>query len=720
MTPKAEPRERDPEIGSLFVPVTRRQFLKRMGVLGGGILIYFSVGDPAAWARLKRGPNVPTDFNSFLRIGADGRVACLSGKIEMGQGAMTALPQMLAEELDVAYDAVDMVMGDTDMCAWDRATVGSRSIREFGPLLREAAVEAKGVLKELAADYLMVPIERLQTEEGVVFDKSRPMSRITYGRLTRGKIIERYLKEIPPLKPAADCMIMGKPFLRRDAHEKVTGAAHFAGDIRLPGMLYARILRPPAHGAKLVAVDTAAAERAAGVQVVRDGDFIAVLHELPDAAEAALLKIKSQYSLPTTGIDDRNIFEHLMQKVPEEEIVSEGGNLASGQALAATVLEETYLNSYVAHATIETHTATARFEGDKLTVWVSTQAPFRDQATIAEKLNIPKEKVRVITPYVGAGFGGKSTNQQAVEAVRLAKMVGRPVQLAWTRAEEFFYDRLRPAAVVRIKSGLDDAGAMVFWDYHVYYAGSRGAEQFYDIPHHREATHGATRGSAAKTHPFHVGAWRAPGNNTNTYARELHIQLLAARAGIDPLEFRLKNLKDRRMTGVLEAAAARFGWQPSKAPSGRGFGIACGIDAGTYVALMAEVAVDKSRGNVTVNRVVCAQDMGFAVNPQGAQLQMEGCITMGLGYCLTEEIHFKNGKMSDLNFDTYEIPRFSWLPKIETVLVENKDVPPQGGGEPAIVCMGGVIAAAIHDATGAALFQLPMTPDRIKAALQKV
>jgi isoquinoline 1-oxidoreductase len=720
MMPENKPRENTDGVTAFALPVSRRQFLKRMGVLGGGIIIYFTVGDPGAWARMKRGENVPTDFNAFLRIGSDGKVTCLSGKIEMGQGAMTALPQMLAEELDVSYDAVDIIMGDTDLCAWDRATVGSRSIREFGPLLREAAVEARGVLKELAADYLMVPIARLQTKDGVVFDKSRPISRVTYGQLTKGKIIERYLKEIPPLKPASECRIMGQPFLRRDSYEKVTGKAHFTGDIRLPGMVYAKILRPPAHGAKLLKVDTSAAEKTEGAQVVRDGDFIAVLHELPDEAEAALAKIEAQYSLPDTGIDDKNIFEHLMRKEPEAEIASEGGNLQTGQSLAGTLFEETYLNSYVAHATIEPHTATARFEGSKVTVWVSTQAPFRDQQTISEKLNIPKKNIRVITPYVGAGFGGKSTNFQAIEVVRLARLAGRPVQVAWSRAEEFFYDRLRPAAIVKIKSGLNSAGAIVLWDYHVYYAGSRGCEQVYDIPHHREASHGGTGGSAAKRHPFGVGAWRAPGNNTNTYARELHIDIMAARAGIDPLEFRLRNLKDKRMIGVLNAAAKKFGWKPAKAPSGRGVGIACGIDAGTYVALMAEVEVDKNAGKVKVNRVVCAQDMGFVVNPQGAQLQMEGCITMGLGYCLTEEIHFKNGKMDDLNFDTYEIPRFSWLPKIETVLVENNEVPPQGGGEPAIVCMGGVIATAIHDATGAKLFQLPMTPDRVKAALQKV
>jgi isoquinoline 1-oxidoreductase len=720
MMPECKFRENNGGATAFALPVSRRQFLRQIGVLGGGIIVYFTVGAPDLWARMKRGEKVPTDFNAFLRIGADGRVACLSGKIEMGQGAMTALPQMLAEELDVPYDAVDIIMGDTDLCAWDRATVGSRSIREFGPLLREAAVEARGVLKELAAEYLMVPVERLQTQDGVVFDKTRPISRVTYGRLTRGKIIERYLKDIPPLKPAPECRVMGKSFLRRDSYEKVTGRAQFAGDIRLPKMMYASILRPPAHGAGLLKVDTSVAEQTSGAQVVRDGDFIAVLHERPDEAEAALFKIDAQYSRPDTGIDDKNIFDHLLRKVPEPEIASEGGNLQTGQSLATALFEETYLNSYVAHATIETHTATARFEGDKLTVWVSTQAPFRDQQTISEKFNLPLKNVRVITPYVGAGFGGKSTNQQAIEAVHLARLSGRPVQVAWSRAEEFFYDRLRPAAVVKIKSGLNSAGAIVLWDYRVYYAGSRGCEQFYDIPHHREASHGGTGGSAAKSHPFYVGAWRAPGNNTNTYARELHIDLMAARAGIDPLEFRLRNLKDKRMIGVLKAAAGQFGWKAAKAPSGRGFGIACGIDAGTYVALMAEVEVDKGAGKVKVNRVVCAQDMGFAVNPQGAILQMEGCIAMGLGYCLTEEIHFKNGQMDDLNFGAYEIPRFSWMPRIETVLVENNELAPQGGGEPAIVCMGGVIATAIYDATGARLFQLPMTPDRVKAALNKV
>jgi CO/xanthine dehydrogenase Mo-binding subunit len=193
--------------------------------------------------------------------------------------------------------------------------------------------------------------------------------------------------------------------------------------------------------------------------------------------------------------------------------------------------------------------------------------------------------------------------------------------------------------------------------------------------------------------------------------------MMASKAGIDPLEFRLKNLRDKKMRGVLKAAAEKFGWSPAKAPSGRGYGIALGIDSGTYVAAMAEVEVDKKAGHVQVKRVVCAQDMGLVINPEGAESQVEGCITMGLGYALSEEIHFQGGKIFDLNFDTYELPRFSWLPKIETVLIKADDSPAQGGGEPAIIIVGGVIANAIFDATGARLFQLPMTPERVKEAL---
>jgi isoquinoline 1-oxidoreductase len=703
--------------------MNRREFLKRMGVLGGGIIIGFNTLDRHAWARMPRsgflGAGIPTDFNAFLRIGADNRVVLYTGKIEMGQGAMTSIPQLLAEELHVNYDAVDIVMGDTDLCPWDAGTFGSLSIRHFGVFLREAAGEARGVLMELAADHLKSPTGRLATQNGYVYDSSKPGRRVSYGELTKGNVIERHLKDVPPLKPSSEYETMGKSFPRRDAVEKVTGAAKFSGDIQLAGMLYAKILRPPAHGAKLIRADTDPAKNIDGIQIVKEGDFIAVLHEHPDVAEQGLAKIKAQFDRPKTGVDDKTIFDHLLKSTPNPEIASQGGNLKTGEKLASTVIEETYFNSYVAHAPMEPHSAVADFDGKKLTVWASTQTPFMVKEFIAERLSLSPNQVRVIAPYVGGAFGGKSASRQALEAARLAKRIGKPVQVAWSRAEEFFYDTFRPAAIVKIKSGLNSSGRITFWDYKVYYAGMRGSKQFYEIPHHKEMVHGRWRGQAGRYHPFGIGPWRAPANNTNTYARDLHLNLMASKAGADPLQFRLKHLKDKRMINVLQAAAKKFGWQSIKTPSGRGYGIACGIDAGTYVAFMAEVEVDKASGNVDVKRVVCAQDMGVVVNPEGATTQMEGCITMGLGYAFSEEIHFADGEIFDLNFDTYALPKFSWLPKIETVILQNPNLPPQGGGEPAIIGMGGVIATAIHDAVGAAVFQLPMTPVRVKAAMKQ-
>jgi isoquinoline 1-oxidoreductase len=701
-------------------PQSRREFLKR---LGGGIFIFVTLGELATAQEGGRqrggGRGLPSDFNAFLQIGEDGRVTCFTGKIEMGQGPITSLPQMLAEELETPLASVDIVMGDTERCPWDQGTHGSMTTRAFGPALQAAAAEAKAVLLELAADALKVPQAQLVARNGAIFDRQKTDQSRTYGQLTKGRKIERHLKAKPALKEASKFTVVGKPVLRRDARDKVTGKAQFAGDFRAPDMLYAKVLRPPAHGAKLKSVDTAPAKALAGVQVIQDGDLVAVLHALPDVAEAALEKIKAEFEVPEPSVDDKTIFDHLLKADPQGRVVDEGGDLAEGKKLSGKTFEHTYLNSYVAHAAMETHSALANVAADQATVWASTQGPFGAQREIADAIGLPAQKVRVITPFVGGGFGGKSRSTQAVEAARLSKAVGKPVQVVWSRAEEFFYDTFRPAAVVKISSGIDRSGKMVFWDYDVLYAGERGAKQFYAVPNHRTNARPAGRQGSGEAHPFATGPWRAPANNTNTFARESQIDIMAAAAGMDPVEFRLKNLSDPKMIRVLKTAAERFGWTPAKAPGKRGYGVACGMDAGTYVATMIEAEVDARKGAVRVKRVVCAQDMGLVINPEGAKIQVEGATTMGLGYALTEEVHFQGGKVLDTNFDTYELPRFSWVPKIDTVLIDAKDSPPQGGGEPAIIVMGAVVANAIYDATGARLFQLPMTPERLQAAIQK-
>ncbi|MCK5464627.1 MAG: molybdopterin-dependent oxidoreductase, partial [Bacteroidales bacterium] len=529
---------------------------------------------------------------------------------EMGQGPITSLGQMLADELDVHYDSIDIFMGDTDICPWDRGTFGSLTTRRFGPLLRAAGAKARATLLEMAAEHLSVPVEGLEVRDGIVTAKGDKEKKVSYGTLTSGKEIIKKLKKKPVLKNPSEFRYMGQSMLRIDAEEKVTGEAMYAGDIQLPGMRYARILRGPSHFSKLISVDTSAAESMDGIEVVRDGDLVAVLHELPDMADIAISKVKGEYETDDPDVNDQNIFEHLVKHGTRKTVQDEGGDLELGLKQSSQVFDMEYLDNYVAHAPIENHTATAMMEGDVMKIWASTQTPYPARTDVAEMLGVPEEKVHVQQIFVGGGFGGKIYNQQILEVARLVKLTGKPIQLAWTRREEFHFDRLRPAAVVRIKSGMDDSGKITLWDYDVFFAGGRGAKQYYNVPNHKTVTSSTERGEP-DAHMFYTGAWRAPAHNTNTFARESQIEIMAAAEGIDPLEFRLRQLTDAKYINVLKMAAEKFGWTPARGPSGRGYGIACGTDTGTTVGMMAEVEVDKTTGHVQVKRVVVAMDMGL-------------------------------------------------------------------------------------------------------------
>jgi nicotinate dehydrogenase subunit B len=703
----------------------RRDFMK---LVGGGIVVFFAFDSPASG---QQGPppgggggfggfgppGGAADLNAYLKIGEDGKITVFSGKIEQGQGNTTALAQMAAEELDVPLDSIHMIMGDTDLCPWDMGTFGSMSIRMYGAALRSAAAEARAILLEMAAEQLKTPKDQLKIENGVIYAGSDKKTQVTFAQLAKGQKLVRKLDKKPDVKPASQFTIIGKSPTRVDVKDKVTGKAQFTGDLRFPDLLYAKLLRPPAHGAKIKNVDVSAAQKFPGATVVNQDGIIAVLHSDPEAAEKALATIKAEYDMPSPAFDDQTVFDYIVNNAPKPQQRERKGDLAAGEKAAAAVFEENYLNGYGAHATIETHTALAKMDGEKMTVWISTQTPFMNQNEVARAAGINSKNVRIITPYVGGGFGGKSAIPQATEAARLAKITGKPVQVAFNRAEEFFYDAFRPAAVVKIKSGVDSAGKICLWDYHVYFAGDRASEQYYDVPNSHITTYGSWMGMGPSIHPFATGAWRAPGANINVFARESHIDIMAAKLKVDPLEFRLKNTSDPRMRRVLEAAAQRFGYKGAASPSGRGVGIACGIDAETYVAEIAEIKLDKSN-TVTVKRIICAQDMGVAINPLGATMQMEGCIMMGLGYTLTEDIRFKGGQIFTANFDDYPMPRFSHLPEIDAFLIKNDELTAKGGGEPAIVPVGAAVANAIFDAVGARVFQMPMTPERITKAIK--
>jgi len=701
------------DVDSPPVKFDRRKFIKK---LGGGIIIVFSLSQLAFREGLMASDEDEyPEFNAYLRVKEDGSVDCFSGKIEMGQGINTSLAQALADELEVGIEKVNMIMGDTDLVPYDAGTWGSLTSRFHDPLIRAAAAEARLVLIELAAEKMEVPINQLEAENGKIYLKSDKSKSVTYAELTEGKKIVRSLGEDPPLKKPEEFDIIGKSFTRLDAEEKVTGKAMYSADIQLPEMLYARILRPPAHGSKMVSVDISKAKQVEGTKILQDDDFVVVLNTSPEMAEKAISAVNAKWEIPPSKADNETIFKYLVENATNSRARHEGGNLETGKEESELMFEEEFHDGYKAHASIETHAATAVYKDGKLTMWASSQTPFGTRKEVSEELGLELESVHLKQIYLGGGFGGKIYNRQAVELARIAKkMEGTPVQLMWTRKEEFMYDMFRSAAVVKINSGMTKEGKVTYWDFNAYCSGARGTDPFYGFSHHKTTTWDGD------VHPFGTGAWRAPGNPTNTFARESHLDIMAHKIGMDPMEFRRKNLKDNRAIRSLEVAAKKFDWTSLKLPEGHGKGIAVGYDAGTFVTIMAEVKVDTSTGEVKVVRVVVGQDMGQVINPEGADIQAEGCVNMGLGYTLTEDIEFDWGKVKNENFGDYILPTFSMIPpKIESVYVDAMDEKAQGGGEPAIICVGGAIANAVFDACGARVHRMPITPQRVLDALKK-
>ena len=706
--------KRDPKDNLFFndiygAPVyDRREFIRNMG---SGIIVVFCLGDIGLLNASCSSSDEDLNFNAYLRVKENGRVDCYTGKIEMGQGIITSLAQVLAEELEVSIYEVDMVMGDTELCPYDRGTWGSLTTRFIDPVIRTAAAEAREVLLGLAEEKLEIPKELLAVKEGVVYAKNDPSKKVSYAELTKGQKIVKSLKDKPQIKRSKDFKIIGKPVLSLDAEAKVTGKAKYTADIKLPGMVYAKIVRPEVYGSKKLSVDASGLSKFQGVEFVEIDDLVAVVHEDPEVASKAMKSIKVIWESPELKVNEDTIFSYLEEQINESKVFEEGGNLKSGRSNSKEFIEAKYLDGYKAHACIETHAATCYFKGDKLIMWVSTQSPFGTRSQVAKELNIPEEKVHVKQIFIGGGFGGKSFNSQAIEAALIASKVRKPIQLSFSRKEEFLYNRFRTAAVVNVGAGIDTKGKLTAWEFDIYCAGTRGTYLFYDIPNNRTRMF-----NKRDVHPFNTGAWRAPGNNTTTFARESHIDVMAHAAGMDPFEFRRTNLKDQKMVATLRLAANTFGWVKEK-ESGHGYGIALGHDAGTLVALITEVKVNKQTGEVNVIRVVCAQDMGQVVNPNGATIQTEGGITMGIGYALYEEITFDGGKMKTKNFNNYEFTRFSSTPKISCVFMDKMDAKPQGGGEPAIICVGASIANAVFDACGSRVNRMPIIPERVLAGI---
>ena len=673
----------------------RREFLR---LCGGGLLVCAAgpgVLDAQESGRNFGGHQLPQEVSAWIHIDADGKVTVFTGKVEIGQNIRTSLAQSVAEELRAPFASITMVMGDTDLVPWDMGTFGSRSTPTMGPQLRTMAMTAREMLIETAAERWKADPATLQAENGRVTNPATNVS-LGYGEITKGEKLTRAIAGDPPLTPASEWKIAGTAVPKVDGREFVTGKHAYPSDIVRPGMVFGKVLRPAGYNATLVSVDTGAAEKIPGVQVVRDGDFVGVVADDVWTAEQALLKIDAKWQVPAQ-ISNAELFAALKKGAGDDG----ASEIEAALAGADVKLAQTYTVAYIAHAPLEPRAAVAEWADGKLTVWTGTQRPFGVKDDLAKAFRLAASQVRVLMPDMGSGYGGKHTGECAVEAARLAKAAGKPVKLVWTREEEFTWAYFRPAGVMEIRSSVKRDGTLVAWEHHNYNSGPSGVGTPYKV------ANPVTRYHEWRDAPLAQGSYRGLAATANHFARETHMDELALELGMDPLEFRLKNLDDARLRAVFTAVAERFGWGKEKSTAERGVGIAGGTEKGGYTAACAEVEIDTEK-KARIRRVVQAWESGAVVNPDGLRNQIMGAIVQAIGGALFESIQFANGKVTNPHFAEYRVPRFADTPEIEVILIDRKDLPSAGAGETGIVALAPAVGNAIFAATGTRLRQMPM------------
>jgi len=660
----------------------RRDFIR---LAGAGLL--FTASDPAAAA---------DSIAARLHIAEDGRITVFTGKVEVGQGSRTQLTQAAAEELGVSPNQITLVMGDTALTPDDGGTFGSRTTPATVPAVRKAAAAARRILLELSRE------------------QGRQLSYADLARLPEAA--QRFRQAIPAdvaLTPTRDWKVLGASAERVGGRHIVTGAHRFPSDIVRPGMLYGKVLRPPAYGATLAAVDLEPARRLPGVVAVRDGEFVGCAAPTSYRAQQAVEAVAqtAAWNQPPHP-SSRELLAHLKRhaRLDQPGAVRTRGKPEGGLPAASQTLGAVYQTAYIQHAPLEPRAAVAEWQGETLTVWTGTQTPMRVRQELAEAFRIPVERVRVIVPDTGGAFGGKHTGEAAVEAARLAKAAGQPVSLRWSREEEFTWAYFRPAALIEVRAGLDDAGRIVRWEFTNINSGAAALESPYEIPNAREQF-------LLSDSPLRQGSYRALAATANNFARECFMDELAAKAGADPLDFRLTHLKNERLRAVLEAAAARFLWRRRRGQraEGRGIGLACGTEKGSYVAACVEVAVDRHRGEIRVLNVTQAFECGAIQNPANLKAQAEGCVIMTLGGTLKEEIRFENGRILNARFSRYPVPRFADVPAIETILLNRPDLASAGAGETPMIAVPPAVANAVFDACAVRLRSLPLRAEALNA-----
>jgi len=689
--------------------LSRRAFVQ---ILGAGLLITTAAGAALAQRRggFGAGSRPSITVAARVHIGEDGAITVMTGKVEVGQGGRAELTQAAAEELRVAPGRIHLVMGDTQLCPDDGVTAGSRTTPSSVPAVRKGAAAARGLLVALACERWKVEPGSVEVRDGVITHAATKRT-VTYADLAKtADVAKAFEKAIPSdvaVTEVKEWKVLGTSLPRPNRRDLVTGTHRFPSDIERPNMLHGKVLRPPSYGAKLTSIDLSEAKAMKDVVVVQDGQFVGCAAPTSFRAEQALKAVaKTAKWDPAPHPSSKEVFkylkDHAQSRGEEKDAVEEA------LAKAGKVLRETYHVAYVQHCPMEPRAAVAEWNDGKLTVWTGSQGPFSIHSELVRTFRLPPDGVRVIMPDAGGGFGGKHTGECGVEAARLAQAAGRPVSLRWTREEEFTWAYFRPAAVIEIAGGLDANGSLVAWRFININSGGAAIDSPYNIPNKRSRYVGSNA-------PLRQGSYRALAATANNFARECMMDELAAAAGADPLAFRLAHIANDRLHAVLETAAQKFGWDKArkKKSSETAVGLACGTEKGSYVAACVEIGLNRRQGTIEVRRVCEAFECGPILNPANLLSQVHGCIIMGMGPALWEEMQFENGKMLNAAFSKYRVPRFTDIPKLDVHLLNRPDLEPVGAGETPIIAIAPAIANAVFAATGQRIRQMPI---RIAAA----
>ena len=732
--------------------------LSRRAVLAGGAL---TVSFALAGARLKAlaqgaaaAPRSvdPKEVDAFLAVNSDGTVTLYTGKVDLGQGLRIAMRQIAGEELGIGVDMIKYVEGDTALTPDQGRTSGSNGIQRGGMQIRQAAATARAALIELAAQRLNVKGDDLVASNGEVRRKSGGTG-VRFADLIGGRNFNLKLDPKAPLKDPATYTLVGKPLARPDVPAKCTGSFTYMQDFSLSGMVHARVIRPPAIGAKLVSVDESSIKDFAGASVVRIKDFLAVVASEEWTAIRAARALRAQWS-EWSGLPEQGKLIATLRADPgitDEVLVTRGQPEASGREGAKT-LTASYFWPMQSHGSIGPSCAVADVNADAATVWTASQGTHGNRNTFARFLGLPRDKVRLI--YLdGAGcYGMNGHEDAAADAAILSRAVGRPVRVQWSREDELGFDPKGPPQLLDISGTVGPDGRILAWRTEMWLP--QTTKGLPDIPLLAPAAAGLddVRGLQPglisqnadppyaadslqvlvhwlKDTPLRPAPIRSPGKPANCFAVESFADELAAAAGLDPIEFRLRWLADGRGIEVIKRAAALMAWQSRPSPvrskdaavmRGRGFSYVHYKHSESYVAMGMEVAVERASGRIRVERVACAHDCGQIINPDGVRAQVEGSILQTLSRALMEEVQFDRSRVTSVDWGSYPIMRFSDVPKLDIELVDRPTQPPLGAGEAACAPVGAALANAVFDATGVRLRTVPFTPQRVKSALSGV